>query len=445
MSEKVRRVVLSGWIRTFRATLAHSKLARDAWRVFSLQAGVQSINLFTTLYSIRLMGPRELGVAAFALACSNYAVTCSDLGLDIAGIREFARDRDGVFSTVMMLRGIASVCCVLLTVGFFAVFRPQGGALLWVAAALQVPVRSLFPRWTYQALEILPTFNLIAFVQSLAAAGLTIVALPNRPHADCYAVIGLVAQIFATATAIVVLYAGAGIRLVKPPIRQTIAMLRRSGRAFAIIIAVSLYAACEIPIISVLLSAEEAGYYKAAQSTISGLVPILSTVATLVYPRLVAWTRLSGTEFALRLRVLTGTLAVIAVVMATGSWIVLPTLTIAVLGSRFAPAVAPAMLLVAAKGVVMVSTPCAWGIHALDEDRRLLRIVVGVAMVSLSLNLGLTARLGILMPAAVNVVSESLILTCASYVVARVLRERERKGAALVSCESRGAVALDGI
>jgi O-antigen/teichoic acid export membrane protein len=103
------------------------------------------------------------------------------------------------------------------------------------------------------------------------------------------------------------------------------------------------------------------------------------------------------------------------------------------------------MLLVAAKGVVMVSTPCAWGIHALDEDRRLLRIVVGVAMVSLSLNLGLTARLGILMPAAVNVVSESLILTCASYVVARVLRERERKGAALVSCESRGAVALDRI
>jgi O-antigen/teichoic acid export membrane protein len=199
-------------------------------------------------------------------------------------------------------------------------------------------------------------------------------------------------------------------------------MVRESSYAFAVVLTTLVYISLDIPLITWLRSSEEAGVYRSSQSILSIIMPILTILQLLVYPRLLAWKNHSREMFLRRSLTLTVGLGALAAALSISALIWVPLAYELLLGPAFLNGIWPCILLVLAKSLVLVSTVPTWGVYALDLDRKFLAVTACAAMISILSNLLLIPRIGIVAAAATSVMSEAVILVGASAIVYRYIR-----------------------
>ncbi len=402
-----------------------SKLAHDAGKLLAVQFVGRVVTFFASAYAMRSLGPEQLGIGAFVLSIVAQGAVLGDLGLNIAGVRALGNHPDRRDEIVSIVWGIrlraAVVLSILMLVGVWVLY-PLRSMTLWLLAAPLLILSVLSPQWIFQGMKRVPVFNMIQLVQTMVTALLYFGLFRPGARAELYVTVSLLVQALGWGLSYFVLHRQVNIRWLNFDWREAWEMVRDSGYAFAIVLTIFVYTSLDIPLVTLLRSTEEAGIYRSAQSIMSVIMPFLAILPLLVYPRLVSWKNQSLELFFRNSLILVAGLSVVAVLMVVSSIIWVPVAFEMLLGSPFIGGIWPCVMLVLAKGLVLVGAVPAWGLHSLNLDRRYLIVTLCAAASSITFNLLFVPRLGIIAAGAANILSEMIIVLGASFAVYSFLR-----------------------
>ncbi len=401
-----------------------SKLVLDAGKLVGLQFAVRGLAFIATLHAARSLGPEQLGIGAFVIALATQVAVLGDLGLNIAGIRELGNKPESRPETVALLTGLrlfaALVLSALFLIGIW-LWRPVGHRASWLLAAPYVFFLVLNPQWIFQGVERVPVFNSIELIRVTVTAGLYLALFQPGTSALMYVAVGVATQGAAWSISYCLVFRYIRINWRLFDWNRAVAALRTSMKAFAVVLTVSAYSGMDIPLATLLLSAEDTGLYRAAQAVVGVMGPLLAIAPMILYPRLIAWKNVSREKFAQKASTAAAILTGVALLAMGGALLLIPILFPMVMGSAFKPAVVPALWLVLAKCFVLVAGVPAWALHAYNLDGHYLLVTFSVAVTSLILNLVLTPKFGLVGLSAVNALSELLILCLTAALLYRFL------------------------
>jgi len=120
-NNNIRKINISGLVGLmFNNTSYKQTIAKNTiWLIFA-HVIIGLVNLFITVYVIRLFGPTEYGKFAFAFSFAMLFSTFFDLGLSVTITREFAGDRNKErhFSNILGLKatiGLIAICSIIIS------------------------------------------------------------------------------------------------------------------------------------------------------------------------------------------------------------------------------------------------------------------------------------------------------------------------------------------
>ena len=402
-----------------------SKLAQDAVKLLFLQLASRLVAFFGSAQAIRSLGPDQLGTGAFAIAVVTQLAVLGDLGLNVAGIRAMhdqPNTQTETISTVFGLRLSVSVVFAVALLVWASTFRTTGSLLLWLLAAPLIFLMILNAQWTYQGVERVPVYNTLQLVQTLTAAALYFALFRTGASAELYVVVALVSQAVSFCLSYYFLRGRVRFDLGLFRWRRGWQMLRKSSFAFAAVLTTFVYTGLDIPLVTLLLSTHDAGVYRAGQTIVGALAPLVAMVPLLVYPRLLVWKNEGLGTFVRHGATTMAALAALGILIAGSSLIWVPIAVGKLYGPEYLGSIVPCVILVAGRCIALVGTVPAWGLYALNLDRRFLAVTLVAAVVSISSNLLLIGRLGIVAAAGTAVLSEVIILAGMSAALVAYLR-----------------------
>jgi O-antigen/teichoic acid export membrane protein len=182
------------------------------------------------------------------------------------------------------------------------------------------------------------------------------------------------------------------------------------------------YTSLDGSLLGYLHSLHELGLARPAGQLVSSLNQFFALVPLLLYPRLIQWNKVGADFLWERQKKLGWILALGSVPIALGAFVLAPFVFPLLYGREFAASAYPFVILLTSKLVVLVNGIFGWGLWAKGEDIVLLKIMSVVAIVSLSLNLVLIPKWGLLGSTFVNLASESLILVLTFHACRRLAR-----------------------
>ncbi len=426
LSESVERshALTAPFLSILRRT-RESKLAQDAVKLLFLQLASRLVAFFGSAQAIRSLGPEQLGTGAFAIAVVTQAAVLGDLGLNVAGIRAMHDEPERqteTISTVLGLRASASVVFAVVLLVWAATFRTTGTMLLWLLALPLIFLMVLNAQWIYQGIERVPVYNTLQLVQTLTAATLYFALFRSGATAELYVVVALVSQALSWSLSYYFLRGHVRFDLSLFRWRRGWEMLRKSSFAFAAVLTTFVYGGLDIPLVTLLLSTHDAGVYRAAQTIVGALTPLVAMVPLLVYPRLLVWKNEGIPTFVRYGATTMAALVALGFVIAVSSLVWVPFAVSKLYGPAYLGSIVPCIVLVAGSCVALVATVPAWGLYALNLDRRFLVVTIVAATVSISSNLLLLGRIGIVAAAGTSVLSQVIILTGMSAALVSYLR-----------------------
>jgi O-antigen/teichoic acid export membrane protein len=440
-----RTSALPAPISSLLSRVRESKLAQDAVKLLFLQLASRLVAFFGAAQAIRSLGPDQLGTGAFAIAVVTQFAVLGDLGLNVAGIRSM-HDEPGTqtetISTVLGLRLSVSVLFAVLLLAWALAFRTTGSMLLWLLAAPLIFMMVLNAQWIYQGIERVPVYNTLQLVQTLTAAALYFALFRSGATAELYVVVALASQAVSWALSYYFLRGRVRFDLSLFRWRRGWEMLRKSSFAFAAVLTTFVYTGLDIPLVTLLVSTHEAGVYRAAQTIVGALAPLIAMVPLLVYPRLLVWKSEGIPTFVRNGATVMVTLAALGLAIAASSLLWVPIAVSKLYGADYLGSIVPCIVLVAGRCIALVGTVPAWGLYALNLDRRFLVVTVVAAVASITSNLLLIGRFGIVAAAGTAVLSEVIILAGMSAALVAYLRSRR---AAEAGPEQRPADGADDV
>lgn len=414
----------------------NSKPVRDAGKLLIQQAVGRFVTFFGALYAMRMLGPQQLGVAALVLWAVAQGAVLLDLGLSVTGTRLLVNEpdrRDAIVSLVWGVRLRSALLISILMLLAVQLLRPGGPVALWLTVVPLLIFSALNPAWVFQGMERMPLLYSVQLVQATATAILYFALFRPGADAQLYLTVAILTQALGWGLSYYLLCKQVSVAWMRFDWLAAGRLLRSSAWAFATVITVFVYTGLEIPLITWLVSTTDAGIYRAAQAMIGAFTPILGGVPLLLYPRLVVWKNRSPREFRHKSLVAELMLAAIGVFVIAAALVAIPLAFRILLGPTFERGITPCLLLIVAKAFVLVANVPAWGLYAHERDKTYLGVTGGVALVSISLNLLLIPRFGIVAASAANVLSEFLILVGSSLALHSYLRATNNR-AALASC-----------
>lgn len=394
-------------------TISTSKLVQDAGKLLALNFLGRIIAFFSTTYAMRSLGPEQLGIGSFVIATVAQGAVLGDFGLNISGVRSLVNVPDKKDETVSIIWGLRFRIGLFIASFMFLgviVFHPVGSLSAWLMAIPLLIISVLSPQWIFQGIERVPIFNGIQLLQTAAAAILYFGLFQTGVQADLYIAVALCTQLMTWAISIVILRRWVRISWLKFDARKAIELIRQSRYLFGFVLTVFVYGGLEIPLITLLLSPDDAGVYRAAQGIAGIILPILSILPLLIYPRLIAWRNDSNQKFHRNALILIFGLSVLAMVLIGGATITVPIIFQFLLGENFETGILPCIVLFIAKGFILIGAVPAWGLLAYGLDKYQLIVSLVAAVTSITLNLLLIPHWGIVAVAAVNAISELIVL-----------------------------------
>ena len=169
------------------------------------------------------------------------------------------------------------------------------------------------------------------------------------------------------------------------------------------------YSRFEQPLVGWLRSVEELGVYRSAWQILGALQPLFTMVSLLLYPRLIAWKKESLNTLWKKQLEITKAIAGCALIFAL-------LISVLVLWSygyiyceAYVDAAWPCVLLILAKLIAVVNIAYSFGLWAQEKDRLMLLIMALAALGSISANIVVIPRYGMLGAATVNVAVEAFV------------------------------------
>ena len=271
---------------------ATRRLRENIISLFTLQGVNYLLPLIILPYLVRVLGPGQFGLIAFAQALLQYFVVLTDYGFNLTATRDIAVHRDDarevseIFSTVIIIKfGLMLMSLIAVTILVFAVpkFREQ-----WPVYFVTFPLvvgQALFPVWFFQGMERMRYITGLNLSGRLLATICVFVFV--RDQSDVLLAAGLQAG-GPTLTGVLGLCTVrlvAPIRLVRPSLEKTWATLRDGWYVFVSQVSSALGASSGTFVLGLFHGHQVVGYYSIAQKIVMASSQVTVQLGTAVYPR----------------------------------------------------------------------------------------------------------------------------------------------------------------
>lgn len=393
------------------------------------QMGGRLIRASVIIYAARVLGAAEYGVFSYVLGLAGFFTIFADIGVTSILTREVAKKpEEGTryFATIFWMKIALLVFTALLVVFLAPHFsRIEAAiplipfvAILAMADGLREFSNAFFRAKEKMELEALVT---TALNVTIAAAGFTILYFSATAGALTAAYVisaaaGAIAAMFLLRKEFASVFHSFSRELVRPV-----------ANAAVPIALIALFGSLSLNVDLVMLgwwrSAEEIGFYSAAQKIVQVLYTISIIVTSSIFPAL---SRLIGQGEEEKKRILTerslGILMLIAIPMTVGGIVLASPITTLLYGNDYGPAAPALQVLLLTLLVIFPGTFFGNFIFAHDAHKRLAPIVLGVSLVNAGLNALLIPLWGILGAAIATIVAQSLYNIFMWWYSRRILR-----------------------
>lgn len=401
--------------------LRQSSFARNAAWFLLLNLLSRGVGFFAVAFAMRCLGPVNVGISALIQTTAQQVALAFNPGFDTIAIRKIAADHgnaNAVTKTVVTFRlALAVIASLIWVIGCYFV-APKTQFLPWLIGVPIMITGAGSIVFVFSGLEKLPIQSAIGTGGVLLAA----IAYFAFFHPN----------MFLGADLIVVAIVGLGTMVVSwlfyhrmlgfwpvglVTVQQLRLLLHESWRYWLLAVIVFFYSTFQFPLIAYLLGTHELGIFRAAFGLAAGVELLFNSINSLLLPRLVNWKKM-GLDFMwhrqskLLLVFLMIGLPVVVILIFLA-----PTIYTLFLGEAFKKGVLVFQILVVGRLVVFLGQIYAFGLVAVGQDNHFLGASLLGASASITLNLLLIPKYGLLGAAYVSVASEIIVHTYCYLVV----------------------------
>lgn len=290
----MEKVAASNWIRSTARAIENNRLiVSNVTSLFSLQLANYIFPLLTFPYLVRVLGPDQYGLIAFAQAFISFFILATEYGFGFSGVRTIAlikADREAVssiFSTIMVIKtgmmflSFFALCLLLLIVPRFRI-----DWMVYLLTFGMVLENVLFPTWLFQGMQDMKVIS----VRSIAAkAGYTVCIFCLVTSSADYLLVPLIYAASSLTTGLYGLrYAMKryGIRLRCPEWQTIKKELKNGWPFFTSTVAIRLYTASNAFVLGLFAGNAAVGIYSAAERIIRILTELCRPLFQALYPHI---------------------------------------------------------------------------------------------------------------------------------------------------------------
>ena len=269
-------------------SIAQRVASNFGWSVVSEAIG-KGVFFFTNIYLARTLGVSNYGLFTLAQTITYYFWLGVDLGTNMYGIREIAKDKENaesIVNTLLTIRLAAGTIIFTLYAFFLFLYNmPILYKLTFVGCGLYLLTYAFYTDWVLKGLE---KFRLIAFgsfVSSLTFLIGILILVKNKDHVIIASVIWSISFLIGGISLFFVLYKKLNIKY-KPSFQLKIWLLHlKESIHFTIAGGLSIaYQYLPILLLGILFSKHDIGIFSVSYRTISSFSAPGFLVATALYP-----------------------------------------------------------------------------------------------------------------------------------------------------------------
>lgn len=399
------------------------QIAKNAGALTAARGVTGVLTLVTTVYLGRTLGPSAYGILTWGFALYTYFAYVPNLGLNVYGVRESARDASRIEPLVGRILGLR----VLLATATYTLFlgvvvsldKPSLFKLVVAVQGLAIFSHMITLEWVFESVQQmgkLATRNVIVAVATLAGTLYFV-----RSEGD----------VVLAAAITVVAIAGANVWLLFTYRRQfgslrprfdwrTWPPMIRSGLPIAVsIFVLSLYTSMDQLMLGLMRSDQEVGWYGAGFRLVTAAMIPSQIILQAFMPSLSA---ALGDSEAMRARARGFAITLVTVglpLMATGA-LLAPNL-ILLFGDQFAPAAPALALLMLNVGIAYVHLTFGRALIAWDRERLYMYILVAGGVLNIGLNFVLISAYGMTGAALATIASEGAVTLAVAVLFRRIV------------------------
>ena len=407
--------------------LQHSGFVQNATWLVILTVVSKGIAFFGNAHAARSLGPINLGISALVLVTARQVMLVYDGGFNIVGVRKIAADKENsqvIIETINTFQlGMALIVSIIWVI-IVLWLAPVNVRLVWALGmpSLIFSATSLF--FVFQGLEKLPIQAAIGAISSLLTAGAYFIFFSPDMFLGADLIVISAVGLLGALAAWVIYYRMFG-RLPIGKIRwpELLKLLRESWRYWLLAVLVYFYSIFQIPLISYFLGPREVGIFQSAFGLAIGVELLFSSINNLLLARLVNWQKMGLSVMWKRQATLLLVFLAIGLPIVVVLVLAAPAIYSLLLGDAFKEGILIFQILVIGRLVVFLGQIYAWGLVAIKQDNQFLFASMLGALFSVSMNLMLMPKYGILGAAVVSVLSELLVGTaCFLFVRKHIIR-----------------------
>jgi O-antigen/teichoic acid export membrane protein len=406
-----------------------NKTVRQSLQINALRAVSLGIGFVGSIWSSRCLGPEKLGISGIIIGMVTPLVLLINLNQSAHYVRLYRgyttdAERAALVSTICTYKITTTIGLMLISIPLLLLnhFPISWHLALW-AAFPYFFLTANTADWLLQCEDKVPVATMALAVQTVITTTLYIIFF--RPGMSAGADL-VITDIGLAASFIMGWYLGLNGRSIRffqwNNLPRIFPLIKEGVWLTLIGFAVYIFTTVEAPLVGWLYSLKELGIYRTSISLVAGVQAFTNYIPMLLYPRMIEWHREGPAYLWQRQKKVMGYFALFSPCICVAAFVAAPFVYHALYGPAFQKGAYPFVILLAAKLMAVLSGILSWGMAAQKKERALFKIMVYVAVFSISCNLIFIPVFGAYAASSVNLLSEVLMFALIVTFTRRSLR-----------------------
>lgn len=270
---------------------ARKKLLENFFSLAFLQGANYILPLITLPYLVRVLGPSNYGIIAFALSLVQFFVIFTDYGFNLTATKQISINRQKNIDLSKIFNSVFNSKLVLLIVSFvvyltlvFMIPRFKENVDIFLCTFGIVIGSVLFPMWFFQGIE---RMKFISFLNILSKVFFTItvfifVKAPN--DILLVPIFNSIGYVLSGIIALIIVKNNFKIKFSIVKMSELKEQLVDGWEVFLSTMAISLYTVCNTLILGLFTNNTIVGYYASAEKIINAGTGIITPISQTIYP-----------------------------------------------------------------------------------------------------------------------------------------------------------------
>ena len=283
-------------------------------------ATLQGLNyilpLLTLPYLVRVLGPENYGLVAFAQSFVQFFIIFVDYGFNLSATNQSAVYREDsekvqrIFSTVVTIKILFTIISfVVLCLLVFLLPKFEEHKLVYVVTFGMVIGNVLFPVWFFQGMERMKHITVLNIIaKALFTVGIFLL-VKQREDFLLVPLLNSLGTISVGLISLGMIKKTFGINIVLPTWNDIKYQLKEGWYVFISTVAISLYTISNTFILGLFTNNTIVGYYASAEKIINAANGIINPISQAIYPyisRLILGNRAKGIMFIRKILLIVG-------------------------------------------------------------------------------------------------------------------------------------------